>query len=144
MKFLGVAFLILLFANCVFPCTINISKIKAKAIYGIVIDETEFPIADAKIQIYKNSDDDKILAESITNENGRFEIKNFPAGKYLIRAKAENFAYTTSFLKLKKSSSKIIDREMIFTLVPSIDCTGWVEMKKIQKSKKWQRKKQKH
>jgi hypothetical protein len=136
MKILVGLIFVLLLADGAFPCTVDISNIKAEAIYGRVIDETEAIIPGAKIQIYKSADaDEPVLAETTADENGRFEIKNFPAGKYLIRAKAENFAYTTSFLKVTKSASKAKNKEMVFTLVPSVACTGWVEMRKIQKSK---------
>lgn len=125
--------LVLFLGKDVFPCTITISNIKATAIYGRIIDEVEMPISGATVQIFKNADSNKILAEAMSDENGRFEIKDFQAGKYMIRAKAKNFAYTSSFLNLKSSSSKVKKKEMVFTLVPSSGCSGWVEMKKIQK-----------
>ncbi len=120
----------------VFPCTINISNIKTSAVYGKVVDETKEIIPNAKIQIYKNTEDGKeILAETTADENGRFEIKNFPAGIYMIRAKAEHFTYSFAFMKLKKSSSSRKKREIVITLVPEFDCSGWIEMQKIQKSR---------
>lgn len=128
--------LIIFFVQTAFPCTINISSIKTNAIFGRVITETKEIVSFAKIHIYKNTDDgEMILAESKSDENGRFEIKNFPAGKYMIRANAQYFNYSYVSIKLKKTSSKSIKKEILFTLVPNGDCSGRVEMYKIPKSK---------
>lgn len=133
MKLFGCTVFVLLFAYDAFFCTVNISNIKATAVYGKVIAETKETIPNAKIQIFKAEDYDKILAETTTDENGRFEIKNFPSGKYMIRAKAEHFAVSIAFMKLKKNSSNVKNKEIVFTLVP--ECSGWVEMQKVQKTK---------
>jgi 5-hydroxyisourate hydrolase-like protein (transthyretin family) len=136
MKFLTVIVFTLFLVGIAFPCTVSIQNIKSEAIYGRVIDEAQAAITGAKISIYKNAEAEApAVAETIADENGRFEIKNFPAGIYIIRAKAENFASTTAFLKVTKSFLNAKNKEMVFTLVPSAACTGWVEMKKIKKSK---------
>lgn len=128
--------LIIFFVQSAFPCTVNISSIKTNAIFGRVITETKEIIPFARIQIYKNSDDGEIiLSETKSDENGKFEIKKFPAGKYMIRANAQYFTYSYASIKLKKTSSKSIKKEIVFTLVPNGDCSGWVEMYKIPKSK---------
>ena len=124
------------FVHCAFPCTVTISDIKAKAVYGRVVDEYKAAIPYAKVQIYKDTENgEKVLSETKADENGRFEIKNFPAGKYMIRAGAEYFTYSFASMKLKKSSSAVKSKEIVFTLVPFGSCSGWVEMQKIQKSK---------
>jgi len=135
MKYTACFVFVILFVDAAAACTIEISTVKTNAVYGRVIDEMKASIPNARIRIFKSAESNDPLAETTSDENGRFEIKNFPAGVYIIKANAENFAYTTSFLKLKKSSSKVKKREMVFTLVPSPACSGWVEMQKIQKSK---------
>jgi len=127
---------IFLFAYSVFPCTVNISSIKTNSIYGRVIDENKSLIPNAKIQIYKNTDNgEEILAETISDENGKFEIKDFPAGKYMIKAGSEHFAYSYASVKLNKTLSNVKYKEIVFTLVPIGECSGWVDMQKIQKTK---------
>jgi hypothetical protein len=121
-----------LFASGVFACVVNISNIKTSAVYGKVIAETKETIPNVKIQIFKAADYDKILAETTTDANGRFEIKDFPAGKYMIRAKTGFFAPSIASMKLKKSSSNVKNKEIVFILVP--ECSGWVEMQKVKKS----------
>ena|SRR5687767_4525472 len=136
MRFLASLILIFWLVNNVFPCTVEISTIKTNAVYGKVIAETQESIPNAVIQIYKNKEEGiEIIAETKADENGRFEIKNFPAGKYMIRANAEHFTYSYASMKLKKTSAYVRNKEIIITLVPHGDCSGWVEMKKIQKSK---------
>ncbi len=122
----------------VLPCTVNVSNIKTNAVYGVVITETKEVIPNAKIQIYKNTDDgEEILAETKTDENGRFEIVDFPSGKYMIRAKTWDFYYDIlAVMKLKKSSSRVKNKEIVFTLdTRGEGCLSWVEVQKIQKSK---------
>lgn len=132
--------LVLSFSESSFACIPNIASIKAKAINGKVVGEGDnFPIPKAIVQVYKIKENgEEILAETKTDENGRFEINNFPSGKYLIRSKAEYFAYSYAEIKLEKSSSNIKKEEIIFTLVPETDCSGDVEVKKIEKVNKKQ------
>ena len=127
---------VLLFLNSTFACIPNISFIKTTAIYGKVVAEDNYPIPNAVIQIYKNKEEgEEIIAETKSDENGRFEINNFLSGNYLIRAKANYFAYSIAQLKLKKSSSKSKTEEIIFTLVSESACSGNAEVKKIDNKK---------
>lgn len=130
----------LLFSESSFACIPNISFIKAKSLKGKVVGEGDnFPIPKAIVQVYKMKENgEEILAETKTDENGIFEINNFPSGKYLIRSKAEYFAYSYAEIKLEKSSSNIKKEDIIFTLVPETDCSGDVEVKKIEKVNKKQ------
>ena len=136
-KILSILFIFLFtifFSYAVFPCVVTISNISTNSVYGSVVTETKEIITGAKIQIYKNTaKGEEILAETESDVNGRFEIKNFSAGKYLIRANAEHFTYSYAFMKLKKSSS-IKNKEIVFTLLPVGGCSGWVKTQKIQKS----------
>ena len=136
MKLIACIVFVLSCAYGAFACTVTISNIKTNSIYGKVISETKEFIPKATIQIYKNTDDgEKVLAEIRTDENGRFELKNFPAGNYMIKANAEGFAYSYASMKLKKSLEQVKKREIVFTLVLYGDCSGWAEMQKIQNTK---------
>lgn len=138
MRILVCFILIFSFANDALTCTPHVSFIKTKAIYGKIIDEYNRPIPGASVQIYKinDGDEEKILAETKADENGRFEISNFPSGKYAIRADfGDDFRTTYAQLKLKKSSKKVKDEEIIFTLVTIADCSGKVEVKKFSETK---------
>jgi len=132
MKILVCVISLLLFIQSDFACTVDIWNIKAKSIQGKTIDEYKNAISNATVQIYKNKEEgEEILAETKADENGRFEIKDFPPGKYMIRANAEHFTYSYAILKLKKPSKKVTNEEMIFILVPYDQCSGKVEVKKI-------------
>ncbi|HLM01980.1 MAG TPA: carboxypeptidase-like regulatory domain-containing protein [Pyrinomonadaceae bacterium] len=136
MRILVSIILLFLCSGDALTCTVDISSIKAKAIYGKVIAEDGTPVPDALVQIYRNLEEGEvILAEIKADENGRFEMQNFAAGKYMIRAKSNYFAVSIAIIKLKKSSSKVRNREIVFTLVPDSRCSGWVEMRKIGKTK---------
>ena len=125
-----------LFVSNIFPCTVSIYNIKTNAVYGKVIAETQALIPNATIQIYKNKEGgEEIIAETKSDANGRFEIKNFPAGKYMMRANAEHFTYSYAFMKLKKSSEMNKDREVVIILVPYGECSGTVKIRKIPKTK---------
>jgi 5-hydroxyisourate hydrolase-like protein (transthyretin family) len=115
---------------------VSIWNIKAKSIYGKVIDQYNNVISNAVIQIYKNKEEGKeILAETKANENGFFEIANFKSGKYMIRAYADGFTYSYGSLKLKKSLKQARTEEIIFTLVTYGECSGKVEVNKISSEK---------
>ena len=132
MKVLICTLLLVLFVNGCFACSVSIYKIKAKTIYGKVIDEYQNTIPNAAVQIYKNREGvEEILAETKADENGIFEIAGFKTGRYMIRANAENFTYSYAALKLNNSSNKVKNEGIIFALVPYGKCSGTVEMKKI-------------
>lgn len=123
-------------------CTPQISNIKAKHIYGRVIAEDDgTPLPNATIEISKEVNGiDKILAKTNSDENGFFQIKYLPAGKYLITAKREYFGTGISSLKLITSTSQEIKEEIIFSL--RSECDGVVKVQKIEKVKKKQMAKQ--
>lgn len=132
MKIIFSILMLLLFIQSDFACTVSIWDIKAKSLFGRVIDSYKNVIPNANIQIYKNKDEgEEILTETKADENGVFEIVGFKPGKYMIRANAENFTYSYASLKLKKTSSKKRTEEIIFTLVTYGECSGTVEMNKI-------------
>jgi hypothetical protein len=131
MKILVFVVSLLLFGESSFACTVSIWDIKAKSVYGRIIDPLENIIPNAVVQVYRNKDEDEeILAETKSDENGVFEIFGLKPGKYMIRSNAEGFTYSYASLKLKKSSKPRKNEEIIFTLVPHPECSGTVEIKK--------------
>jgi hypothetical protein len=133
MKVLVCISFLFIFAFVVFPCTVTISKIKADGLYGRVIDINKALIPGAIIQIYQNTKDgEKGFAVIRADKDGRFELKDFPAGNYMIKANAEGFAYSYASMKLKKSSGKVKKREIVFTLVPYDGCSGLVEIQRTK------------
>jgi hypothetical protein len=135
MKFIAVFIFVFSCAAGALACSVEISTLNVDAIYGVVTDQKKTSISGANIKIYKTADSKKALAETVSDENGRFEIEDFPAGEYIIRAWAEKFAVTTAYLKLKRSTSNVKDAEMVFTLVGEEKCTGRAGVRKIKKSK---------
>ena len=132
MKILICIALLFLFFQSSLACTVSIWKIEVKSVQGKIVDEYNNAIPSATVQIYKNKDDgEEILTETKTDEDGKFEIKNSPPGKYMIRANAEHFTYSYATLKLKKSSKKTKNEEIVIVLVPFGECSGTVEVKKI-------------
>lgn len=126
-------------AGNVFPCTIPIGDIKTNAVFGKVIAEfgtVRAPLPNATIEIFKKKKDrEEIIAVTKSDENGRFEIKNIPAGKYTISAYSEHFRHSYAWLNLKNTSRKKRDQEIVFTLVTWLECSGDVRVQKILETK---------
>lgn len=112
MKFLiCIISLALLFFQSGFACTVDIWKIKAAAVRGKVTDAYKNPVPNASIQIYRNKGEGvELPAETRADENGRFEIKNFPSGKYMIKAEAGHFAGALADMKLKSKKAAARER----------------------------------
>ncbi|CAN5387518.1 hypothetical protein BH20ACI1_BH20ACI1_29790 [soil metagenome] len=139
MKVLVCIFVIVLFFNTSFACIPNISSIKVRELKGRVMDDYNHSIPNAKIQIHKlKESNNEAITEANADENGFFEIKNLPSGKYNLKAKAEYFAASYASLKLNNSSKKTSTEQIIITLVPETDCSGNVEVQKIEKVNKKQ------
>ncbi|HYG50237.1 MAG TPA: outer membrane beta-barrel protein [Flavobacteriales bacterium] len=74
---------------------------------GNVLDEEKKPVEFATVSLL-NPADSTLLHYCITNEKGRFEIKNISKGPFILQAAAFGYNSTSQFINLAKDSICII------------------------------------
>jgi hypothetical protein len=137
-NFLAIVFTIFLLNISVFACTCVRNNLKLKGFRGQVFAVNEaqpdykepFPKATVRL-LERNDDEEKIIAEVLTDENGKFEIEKFKSGKYILEIFAPNFQKVVTRIKITKSSSRKLDN-LVIGLEPSLDCC--VGFAKVEKS----------
>jgi len=114
--------------------------LKAKGFDGQVIAAYDTrpndrdPIEKATVKLLKQTDDgDTVIAEAVTDENGRFEVGNIKPGKYILEVRATAFETVATEIKIVKSSNRKAD-EILVGLQPSFKCCAGYA--KVQKTKK--------
>ncbi|HLP10832.1 MAG TPA: carboxypeptidase-like regulatory domain-containing protein, partial [Flavobacteriales bacterium] len=87
---------------------ISVSSFSQKiAIVGNLIDEEKKPVEYATVSLL-NMSDSTLLFYAISNEQGRFEIKNVNKGPYILQAAAFGFATSSQKINLTRDSLSII------------------------------------
>jgi 5-hydroxyisourate hydrolase-like protein (transthyretin family) len=130
--FLSFSILIIQLTSTV-ACEPTIWKLKINSIFGVVVDENKTPIPNIAIQVLKNSNNENGLVSQVnTDQQGRFEFTNISSGKYIVRTsdKTYKFAFTFASLKVKQLKSKR-EKEIVMTVVPVSKCSGYAEVRKF-------------
>jgi hypothetical protein len=137
----GLAFTLFLFSASVIGCTCSYEGITAKGfsgqifsvVYGKQIPDFNDPLPKAAIKLLKRIDgDDKVVAQTVADESGRFSIEKVKAGKYFLKAEFPNFDSVWVLIKIVGGSHRKKDK-IIIALAPSLGCCDGYA--KVQKSK---------
>lgn len=137
----GLIFTLLLFSISVIGCTCSYGDIKAKTfsgqIFSVVYDrqqpDFDSPLPKATIKLLKRIDgEDKVVAQTVADESGRFSIEDVKAGKYFLKAEFPNFDSVWVLIKIAGGSRRKKDR-IIIALAPGLSCCDGYA--KVQKSK---------
>ena len=133
-------FTLLLFSVSALACTCSYSDIKAKGFSGQIfaispdkpLPDFNSPLPKATVKLLKRTDDgDKVVAEVVADENGRFSLENVKSGKYFLQAEFPNFSYVFVQIKISGSSHRKKDK-IVVALAPGLTCCeGYA---KVQKS----------
>ena len=124
------AFMLFLFSVSAFACTCTYSGIKAKGFsgqifvvtYGKPLPDFDSPIPKATVKLLKRTDDgDKIVAEVIADENGRFSLDNIESGKYFLKAESTHFSSVYVQVKISGGSRRKKDK-IVIALAPGLTC----------------------
>jgi hypothetical protein len=101
-------------------------KLKVSAVYGRVIIlwdvGPQTPIPGATVELRQEVGDEwQTVAQTTTDDVGRFEIKEVRAGKYEILVKSERFrGWGTRLQVVKGSKSRTPEKEIVVALTPFI------------------------
>jgi hypothetical protein len=76
------------------------------ALMGNLIDEEKKPVEFATVSLL-NANDSTLIHYSITNEQGRFELKNITKGTYILQAAAFGYSTNSQKVNLTKDSLAI-------------------------------------
>ncbi len=136
----AVIFALFLLNISALACTCTYADIKAKgfsgqvfAAYEKVLPNYKEPLPKATLKLLKRTDDgDKVIAEVVADENGRFSLENVKSGKYFLQVEATNFQYVFVPIKISKGSSRKKD-EIFISLAPALTCCEGVA--RVQKKK---------
>jgi cell division protein YceG involved in septum cleavage len=132
-------FTLFLLSVSTFACTCVQDKIKAKGFTGQIFFAIESNptykeiIPKATVRLLKrSSDQDKVIAEVIADENGRFAIENVKTGTYILEVFSPNTQKMVTEIKIGKSSSRKKD-ELVIGLDPSPTgcCNGYAKVQKV-------------
>ena len=134
----ALTFTLFLFSVSTLACTCVRDTIKSKGFSGQVIafyksrPNEKDAVPKATVKLLKRTDDgDKVIAELVTDENGRFNVENLKSGKYILDVRAKNFQTISTLIKVSKAP-KQKKEEIIVALDFSLDCCeGYA---KVQKS----------
>ncbi len=135
----ALTFTLLLFSSSVFACTCTYSSIKAKGFsgqiftiaYGKQSPDFDSPLPKATVELLKRTEDeDKVVAEVVADESGRFLIENIKSGKYFLRAKSTYFSSVFVQIKISGGSRKKKDK-IVIALAPDLACCeGYAKVQK--------------
>ena len=130
-----VTFTLFLLSVSIFACTCEREKIKAKGFSGRVVIQTapeiKQPLSKAIIKLLKRIDGrDIIVAEVVTDEDGRFAVPNIESGKYILKAEALDFQKLSTEIKIVKGSSRKKELE-IGLEVAAVCCAGYFTVRQI-------------
>lgn len=117
--------------NQVDPAPLVISSVT-----GMVVDKDNVPIPNACVGLFTEKEH-KLIAQSVTNQDGYFEIVSVPSGQYRLVARYSPFCTLNASLKILKQTGKHkrrLDKQarkrMMLYLVPqSIDSCSYIEYK---------------
>ena len=137
---LAVTFTLFLFSVSTLACTCSYSDIKAKGFSGQIfsiaydkqIPDFNSPLPKATLKLLKRTEgEDKVVAEVVADESGRFSLENVKTGKYFLKAEFPNFESVWVRIKISEGSSKRKDK-IIIALAPGLTCCDGYA--KVQKS----------
>ncbi len=89
------------------------AQVPVGAIEGIVIDPSRAPVPDARVTVTESATGRVLLL--ITNELGRYSVRNLPPGQYALRAAAPLFA-TTEVTSISVSAGAVVTQDVLLTL----------------------------
>lgn len=86
----------------------------------------------ATVRLLKQTDNrNKVVAEVVTNEKGRFAVADIESGKYILQAEAPNFQTLVVEIKITQGSSR--NKELEIGLEVAADCcTGYAILRKTK------------
>jgi len=135
----ALTFTLFLFSSSAFACTCTYSGIKAKGFsgqifsiaYGKQSPAFNSPLPKATVKLMKRTDDgDKVVAEVIADESGRFSLENVKSGKYFLQAESTHFSYVFVQIKISGGSRKKKDK-IVIALAPGLTCCeGYAKVQK--------------
>jgi hypothetical protein len=137
---LAVTFTLFLSGVSAFACTCSYEGIKARGFSGQIfsiaydkqVPDFNNPLPKATLKLLKRTDDeDKLVAEVIADESGRFSLENIKPGKYFLQAEFPTFSYVFVQIKISGGSRRKKDK-IVIALAPGLTCCeGYA---KVQKS----------
>jgi hypothetical protein len=136
----AVTFTLFLFNVSAFACTCSYDDIKARGVsgqifsiaYGKQMPDFNAALPNATVKLLKRTDDeDKLIAEVVADENGRFSIEGVKPGKYFLKAESTHYSSVYVRIKISSASPRTKDK-IIIGLAPGLACCeGYA---KVQKS----------
>ena len=136
-----VIFTLFLFSIPALACTCSYDDIKARGFSGQIfsiaydkqVPDFNNPLPKATLKLLKRTDDeDKVVAEVVADESGRFSLENVKAGKYFLTAEFPGFERVWVQIKISGGSRRKKDK-IIIALAPGLTCCDGYA--KVQKSK---------
>jgi hypothetical protein len=127
------AILVLVFVDGVSACTVEVINIKTKYLSGHVIDKLGGSIPQAKVAIYKDSEYKDLIAETMSDDEGRYHLNSPMPGRYTLKVTGGNFwLVTIATLRYSRPSLSTAAGELAITLVGPGECSGSVEVRKLK------------
>ena len=134
--FFVATFTLFLLSFSAFGCECFPNKIKIKGFSGQVVfpmSKPKEPIPNATVRLLKQHNGaDKIIAEIVTDENGRFAIADVETGKYTLSVEAKGFYKFSTEIKIVKSSGRKKRELEIGLTVNRTCCDGYASLRKLK------------